>query len=899
MIPALERPTVANSVSPELSGRILIGELNCVACHKTDTAATSFSAKQPPILTNVATRVRPEYIFEFLSNPQAAKHGTTMPDLLGALPEKERIETAEALTQYLATLGAIVELPVEAKRVNNGKKMFHEVGCVACHAPQDGSEFNSASTVQFPDLDKKYTLNGLKNLINDPHKVRPSGRMPNLNLGNQSEDIAHFLLRKSAGDVIAVDLKDLPQISYRYYEGAWSKLPDFETLKPMKSGMGPAFSINVAPKRDNFAMVWEAVFPISRSGRFTFATKSDDGSQLDVDGKQVVDNDGIHGPQEKLGAVVLEPGIHKVTVSFFDASGGEEISVMIAGPGIPRQPLSNLVAANETALAKTKTEEPEPEVAEQQGFAYKPELVEKGRTLFAKVGCASCHEVVENKSPVSSTAPSAKPLGSLTSGGCLAASPPNQLPNYSLSETQRAAITAAMTKVATSPQDAAGRVQQTLLTFNCVACHQYDKLGGIEEVRNPFFLTTQKEMGDEGRVPPPLHGVGAKLTQNYLRDIMNNGAKDRPYMLTKMPKFGGNNVGHIVADLETLAPPLKAPPETSQEFKLIDRRVKGIGRDLVGNSIGKLGCVKCHNFNGIKGTGVQSIDMATMTNRLKPEWFHQYLLNPQAFRPGTRMPAAWPNGQTFLPDVLDGTASQQIESIWRYLSDGSKATAPPGIQSSAIELSAGEQTIMYRNFIEGAGPRAIGVAFPEGANIAFDANEMRLALIWQGKFIDASKHWVGRGPGFQRPLGEQIISFSNGPDLAHLENHDSAWPTVNPRENGYSFLGYRYTEDRRPILRYRINDIIVDDFITGVDSKPFPSLKRTISVSASTDVPLFLRVITSAKIVLQQDGGYRTEDDVVVRILAKSKPIIVTIGGKQELRVPVQGKQTVVQEIVW
>ena len=58
-----------------------------------------------------------------------------------------------------------------------------------------------------------------------------------------------------------------------------------------------------------------------------------------------------------------------------------------------------------------------------------------------------------------------------------------------------------------------------------------DKVGGVEEARNTFFETTQPEMGDEGRVPPPLDGVGAKLQPEYLKQILDKGAQDRPYML--------------------------------------------------------------------------------------------------------------------------------------------------------------------------------------------------------------------------------------------------------------------------------------------------------------------------------------------------------------------------------
>src|SRR5207244_5549082 len=94
---------------------------------------------------------------------------------------------------------------------------------------------------------------------------------------------------------------------------------------------------------------------------------------------------------------------------------------------------------------------------------------------------------------------------------------------------------------------------QTLVAFNCYACHQRDAIGGVEPGVNEFFTTTQKEMGDEGRLPPHLSGVGGKLTQAYLKKVLANGATDRPYMLTRMPKFR-ESVGHLQAALQAADP---------------------------------------------------------------------------------------------------------------------------------------------------------------------------------------------------------------------------------------------------------------------------------------------------------------------------------------------------------
>ena len=76
-----------------------------------------------------------------------------------------------------------------------------------------------------------------------------------------------------------------------------------------------------------------------------------------------------------------------------------------------------------------------------------------------------------------------------------------------------------------------------------------------------------------------------------------------------------------------------------------------------------------------------------------------------------------------------------------------------------MELKAVDVPKVYRNFIKGAGARAIGVGYPEQVNIAFDAELCRLALVWQENFIDASRHWTGRGQGFEAPLGENILAL--------------------------------------------------------------------------------------------------------------------------------------------
>jgi lysophospholipase L1-like esterase len=75
-----------------------------------------------------------------------------------------------------------------------------------------------------------------------------------------------------------------------------------------------------------FRARWFGYLTIGRSSLYTFATSSDDGSTLAIDGKIVVDNAGVHGRQTQTGQVRLEPGPHFVVIEYVQAGGDYEMS---------------------------------------------------------------------------------------------------------------------------------------------------------------------------------------------------------------------------------------------------------------------------------------------------------------------------------------------------------------------------------------------------------------------------------------------------------------------------------------------------------------------------------------------------------------------------------------------
>ena len=100
-------------------------------------------------------------------------------------------------------------------------------------------------------------------------------------------------------------------------------MPDFSKLKPKKEGKLPSgrFDLSARDRDDGFGFVFNGDFHCPVDGEYVFATSSDDGSLLFVDGKKVVDNDGLHAEVTREGKVVLKAGKHSLEVRFFENKG--------------------------------------------------------------------------------------------------------------------------------------------------------------------------------------------------------------------------------------------------------------------------------------------------------------------------------------------------------------------------------------------------------------------------------------------------------------------------------------------------------------------------------------------------------------------------------------------------
>ena len=213
------------------------------------------------------------------------------------------------------------------------------------------------------------------------------------------------------------------------------------------------------------------------------------------------------------------------------------------------------------------------------------------------------------------------------------------------------------------------------------------------------------------------------------------------------------------------------------------------------------------------------------------------------------------------------------------------------------------EAVIYRNFIAGAGVRGIAVGYPQGVNLAFDANQGRLALLWQGAFMDAGRHWSGRGQGFQGPAGYAKLTFPEGPPLAFLDNPRDTWPKAETgRSQGYRFLGYERDKKRRPAFLYEFSGVKVRDFPKGAVNLT-PYLIREFTLEGRTDGRKLHYLAAAGQNITAEDGAYVVDAKYTVSFpdLKETKPILRDSAGRKELLLPLEldGKLSFVQHYGW
>jgi mono/diheme cytochrome c family protein len=171
------------------AGKKIIEEIGCLGCHQINGTGTSFA----PDLSRVGGKVKADWLFAWVKQPQDYQPKTLMPNL------RLTDEQAAHITAYLMTLGAKTERPGFAQTLadntvaETGNRLIGRYGCYGCHEingmearPRVGAELTTyadkrPSEMVFGDvpLVKKHDhiitpIERLINFYNDGQRIEES-----------------------------------------------------------------------------------------------------------------------------------------------------------------------------------------------------------------------------------------------------------------------------------------------------------------------------------------------------------------------------------------------------------------------------------------------------------------------------------------------------------------------------------------------------------------------------------------------------------------------------------------------------------------------------------------------------------------------------------------------------
>lgn len=116
-----------------------------------------------------------------------------------------------------------------------------------------------------------------------------------------------------------------------------SALPDLSSAHPESRFVAATVTLEPETKREYVVKRFTGFVNIPDAGGdvYVFALSSDDGSRLIIHDQVAVNNDGLHGAEERTGTIALAQGYHPVVIEYFNKAGGAQLSLRYGRLGAP------------------------------------------------------------------------------------------------------------------------------------------------------------------------------------------------------------------------------------------------------------------------------------------------------------------------------------------------------------------------------------------------------------------------------------------------------------------------------------------------------------------------------------------------------------------------------------
>ena len=859
-------------------GRYLFAELGCGNCHAAND--WNLRSRRGPDLSHVGSRLNAGWMYAWLKNPHEYRKSAVMPVCLET--DQDRAD----VTAYLGTLKSAqpsTRAPAtDEKQLDLGRELYEQVGCAKCH-DQDHPLTNVGSKYRTSADLTDYIANPH---ATDPHGRMPQLFLNAGERHLASAVAGHLLAPQRrpqaypappAGDAArgATLFARHGCANCHTVAGAAPKVAETPEAPPFGQAVGLPLRHYWDFGTQANAQVQDQVTGKREQvrGKTAFAAgRGAENAAFDFDGKTWIELSHFHRPDVMTIAVWVKTTRGGSVLTWARPGGGlrgsRELRMNIGQDGknslcygeynsdggwrpvIVRPTDVNLVDGQWHHLAVVRQGQsiqhyvdgrPQGSAGVSQpgpgdytdrlligalGLQQNPNNVFQGQMDDLSIwemalSAEQIASLAQGNSPLAMAQPpqrEVKPFD--VAAGCLADEVKKTLPNYQLEAADRQALQQFLATV--QPEHHYHSAPLTthdlrIRQFRCTACHQLHD----ENVQ------TGVQVDDEGKIirlerPPQLTGAGDKLTATWLRAVLLEKKRNRPWLNLRMPHFGDS-----VSDLPELISQSCGIDLQAREAKP-DRGLAEAGLAMVGERRGQVACINCHDYRGInrrKDGVVPAPDIAAAARTVRAQWFQRWMHNPSRLQPGTSMP------QMFL-ELPPEERELRIAQLWSALYYQEQLPLPKGVldkRTDGTRIIVNDQPVIFRMATDtpvGRVDRAINVGIPGGVNFTFDAVSCQLKYVWQGPFLDAGPAWNGRGGNPVRAGNQRLLGIKQGHTL-RLGQADAA---AKPR-----FLGYRL-EQQLPIFRYALGDAVVELRIDVTES----SVIQRFVVSGAPDDVLYV-----------------------------------------------------------
>lgn len=722
-------------------------------------------------------------------------------------------------------------------QLRHGRELFTRYSCLQCHSPED-SRFTVGTAMpelerdapSLNDIGSRLRVGWMKRWLEDPHGLRPSAKMPQMNLETgDAADIAAWLA--SLGDAPG-EAEQQAILNEADLVDKGRHLIVLQGCVACHTFDKPAGGLNAASHKTD----------VIGGDRISLTDVADKWYAPAL--AEYLRDPSRHYAWTGMPDFGLEEDEAKALAAYLilqDGSGSSD------GSDRASEVVNDLYAGDKAVM----------ELGDAQ----------RGRRLVAERGCASCHAA-----PLVDLheAPSLEVLSQMDwMNGWLAdgargsveynraeansddrrvASAHPQYPSLTIRD-REALIALAEEGFGSlkrhSPMEFAAR---QVTELNCRACHQFDGSGDYwskleDEVAH---MNEGIDEADFIQQRPLLTWAGEKLQPEWLEGLLagTNEHRARPWLRARMPAMGAEPAlltrgliethGHDGVDFQHQTP----DPDLLEH-----------GRILTTWLGGGFGCQSCHH--GGDGGGMAAPSLNMLGERIRPEFFKWILHSPRRIDPHSAMPRfAGVDGQTRMRERLDGDGEVQLRAMWHYLVDSRISLQDPDGQGGQArthwidlyqKMDVGPFTSGIIEVPDG-GIRTKGMAIRVGedqqAAIHFDKGLLSMSAGWTGKFLkyrDNGDLGIRTSPP---PLADGDVRFVNPEVAGWITGETTLFD--EPRPDGVGLLpieqgAYKgmYLNDDRVVISYSVAGIPVLESPWYVENEREGAFVRDLNVGAS------------------------------------------------------------------